>query len=802
MARLNETFSSLIDLAENPFDELASYRLSKAGLTSLADFTDTLLVMQLAAKIRDCKHSQTISYSKNVFIPLTHLCRDVCHYCTFAKTPKFIEKPFIPVDDIIATVNNAKNIGCKEVLFTLGEKPELRYKTARDALDQMGFATTIDYVAHVAEQVVEQTGLMPHLNPGTMTLEEIKKLRPYAGSMGIMLESVSDRLCEKGMPHYGSPDKAPKVRLETIRDAGIAKVPFTTGILIGIGETRLERLEALMAIRDLHDEYGHIQEVIIQNFRAKPNTIMHNAPEPDLNELLWTLSAARLILGTAISVQVPPNLSPGILSQLVDAGIDDWGGVSPVTPDFVNPEAPWPEIVTLSEQTAIAGKALVERMTLHPDYIKDYHTWLDVGLHKHVLPFVDAQGLVKEDHWLPGLSQVTPSLHVPQSASVSPDVAAILAEHQVSSELSQAAIVRLFESRGADFEAVCDYADQLRHRLSGDQVSYVINRNINYTNICYFNCKFCAFSKGKRHENLRGKPYKISLDEIERRVIEADQKGASEITLQGGIHPDYDGNTYLDICRAVKSATPDMHIHGFTPLEIWQGAETLGLSITDYLKQLKAAGLDTIPGTAAEVLSDEVRDVLCSDKINTGQWLYVMEQAHNLGIRSTSTIMFGHIEGYQHWAEHLIALRELQKKTQGFTELVPLPFVAEQSPIFYRGQSRKGPSFRESILMHAVSRIALAGFIDNIQASWVKLGVEGAKMALNAGANDLGGTLMNETITKSAGATHGQEVTADEMARIIKSIHRVPRLRNTLYETRQRHHASEKLEQISAVSIQ
>ncbi len=785
MAMTSDNKSPLIGFAENPVGDLASYRLSKGALTALAEYTDISAMINLAAQVRDSKYSQTITYSKNVFIPLTHLCRDVCHYCTFAKTPKFIQKPYIPVDEIIESVNKAKMVGCKEVLFTLGEKPELRYQTARDALDEMGFDSTIDYVAHVAEEVVKQTGLIPHLNPGTMTLEEIKKLRPFAGSMGIMLESLSERLCEKGMPHYGSPDKAPAARLATLRAAGVAKVPFTTGILIGIGETRLERLESLMAIRDIHDEYGHIQEVIIQNFKAKPDTLMHSAPEPDLNELLWTLAAARLILGAAISVQVPPNLSPGILVQLVDAGIDDWGGVSPVTPDYVNPEAPWPEILTLTEQTVLTGKVLVERMTLHPVYIRDYQTWLDPSLKKHVLPFVDADGLVKEDNWLPGLSEHAPKVHVPEAAKVSPEIEDILSHHRIGSELSSDAIIRLFQARGSDYQAVCDYADRIRQQVSGDKISYVVNRNINYTNICYFNCKFCAFSKGKQHESLRGKPYKISLEEIERRVLEADEKGASEITLQGGIHPDYDGNTYLDICKAVKSVTPHMHIHGFTPLEIWQGAETLGLSISDYLVKLKDAGLDTIPGTAAEILHDDVRDVLCSDKINTEQWLYVMEQAHNLGIRSTATIMFGHIEGYEHWASHLIALRDLQKKTNGFTELVPLPFVADQSPIFYRGQSRKGPSFRESILMHAVSRIVLSGFIDNIQASWVKLGIEGAKVALNAGANDIGGTLMNETITKSAGATHGQEVTAFEMERIIRSIHREPRLRNTVYETRE-----------------
>ncbi len=759
-----------------------STRLSRDESVALALDTDTHSLMTRAVKIRDLGFGNTITYSRKVFFPLTHLCRDVCHYCTFAQTPKKIGEPYMHVDDILRQVKDAERLGCKEALFTLGERPEFRYKTARDALESMGFETTIDYLAHVAKKILEHTSVLPHLNPGTLSLDEMLKLRKVSASMGIMVESTSDRLCEKGMPHYGSPDKIPAKRLETLRFAGIAKVPFTTGILIGIGETRQERIESLLAIRDIHDEYGHIQEIIIQNFRAKPNTKMANAPEPNADELFWTLAVARLIFGAEMSIQVPPNLSPGELSKLVNTGINDWGGVSPITPDFVNPEAPWPEITNLAQQTAIAGKHLIERMTIYPSYARQAEHWLDEKLVHEVRKQIDADGYPKEDKWAAGQTDKIPNSFTRRfPLPVSQDIQTLLAEHKVGDKLSEEQIIRLFSVKGPDFDAICQYADKLRYELVGDTITYAVNRNINYTNICYFKCKFCAFSKGKRHEELRGKPYLLGLEEIVRRSKEAFERGAQEVTLQGGIHPDYDGNTYIDICKAIKHAVPDMHIHAFSPLEIWQGATTLDLPLEDYLSQLKAAGLGSIPGTAAEILCQDIRDVLCPDKITDSQWLEVMETAHKLGIKTTSTIMFGHIEGYEHWARHLIALRDLQAKTGGFTELVPLPFVAAESPMFLRKQSRSGPSLRESILMHAVSRIVLAGTINNIQASWVKLGKEASLKALASGANDFGGTLMNETITRSAGATHGQEQTLAVMEAQIESLGRAPQLRNTLY---------------------
>ncbi|CAA0118479.1 FO synthase [BD1-7 clade bacterium] len=775
-------------IEQNLFAQLKDgARLSDEQALALAELPETRYssLLDAAAAIRDAGFSNTVTYSRKVFFPLTHLCRDVCHYCTFAQTPKFIEQPYIPVDQVVEEATEAAKLGCKEALFTLGEKPELRYSTARKALASMGFETTLEYVAHVAQQVLEKTGIIPHINAGCMTAGEIAMLRKVSGSMGIMLESASDRLCEKGMPHYGSPDKVPAKRLETLRLAGEARVPFTTGILIGIGETRCERIESLLAIRRIHEQYGHIQEIIVQNFRAKPDTLMANAPEPDLDELLWTIAVTRLIFGANMSVQAPPNLSPGVLPQIVNAGINDWGGVSPVTPDFVNPEAPWPNVTRLADETRAAGKHLIERLTLYPAYVKDYQQWLDPALHFKVIDSVDGDGLPREDDWVTGKSETIPEgfpTECRANINVSHGIAELIDKAVGGVDLSDDEIARLFSARGNDFLAVCDAADLLRKKRVGDHVSFAINRNINYTNICYFKCQFCAFSKGKHSDDLRGKPYDLAPEEIQRRTTEAWDRGASEVCMQGGIHPSYTGQSYIDICKAVKSAEPNMHIHAFSPLEIWQGAATLNTDLEPFLASLKEAGLGTLPGTAAEVLDDEVRATLCSDKINTAQWLQVMRLAHRQGIRTTATIMFGHVDQYRHWANHLINIRELQRETGGFTEFVPLPFVASESPIYRKQQSRRGPTLRECILMHAIARIVFDGLIDNIQASWVKLGEEGVKLALDAGANDLGGTLMNESITRAAGAAHGEELGVAKLEGLIASCDRKPWVRNTLYE--------------------
>jgi len=754
---------------------------------ALAEETDTAVLMARATKLRNQHFRNLVTYSRKVFIPLTHLCRDVCHYCTFAQTPKKLQSPYMSVDEVLVSVKEAKAMGCKEALFTLGERPESRYKVAREALVEMGFSSTLEYVAHVASVVMEETGVLPHINAGCMSAEEIAMLRPVSASMGIMLESASERLCEKGMPHYGSPDKDPVRRLETIRLAGEAQVPFTSGILIGIGETRRERIESLLALRELHQRYGHLQEVIIQNFRAKPDTKMAEAPEPDLEDLLWTIAVARIIFGPEMSIQAPPNLNPGVLPQLVNAGLNDWGGVSPITPDFVNPEAPWPHVEKLARESALAGRFLQERLTIYPQYALAGERWLDEGLRNPVLKLIDAEGFPRTDDWVPGQDVAPPAdvlatlQETAPDKSVSATVRDIVTKARQGTPLSESEVVRLFQVRGAEFSYICQQADRLRQEVNGDSVAYVVNRNINYTNICYFKCQFCAFSKGKLSENLRGRPYDLDHTEIARRASEAWARGASEVCMQGGIHPKYTGQTYLDILNVIREATPDMHIHAFSPLEVWQGAETLGISVKDFLAQLKAAGLRSLPGTAAEVLDDEVRARLCPDKINTQQWLEVIEAAHQVGLPTTATIMFGHVDGIEHWARHLIRIRDLQQRSGGFTELVPLPFVPMQSPIYLKGKSRKGPTFRETVLMHAVARLVLHTWIDNIQTSWVKMGEAGIAVALNAGANDLGGTLMNETITRAAGATHGQEKVPPIMDELITALNRKPRQRSTTY---------------------
>ncbi len=746
----------------------------------LPDFSRPLAeLMREAAALRDEGHGNLVSYSRKVFIPLTTLCRDVCHYCTFATTPQPGRRAYLSADEVLAIARAGAAAGCQEALFTLGDKPELRYRQAREELDALGHTSTIEYLAAMCERVRKETGLLPHANPGVMTREEIALLRGCTASQGIMLESASARLCERGGPHFGSPDKLPAARLETLRLAGELDVPFTTGILIGIGETRAERIEALLALRDLHARYGHLQELIIQNFRAKADTLMAHAPEPDDAELKWTIAVTRLIFGAAMNIQAPPNLSTRY-EELIDAGINDWGGVSPVTPDHVNPEAPWPQIEALRERTAAQGMTLVERLTIYPSYALQPNRWLDPLLVPAVLVASDASGFARADPWAPGIAGVAVS-SVPASGRVSGAVRHALAAVERGAALQEAQIVSLFEARGADFHVVCTAADELRASASGNVVRYVVTRNINYTNICAYRCSFCAFSKGKAHENLRGTPYDLPMEEIARRVQEAWARGATEVCMQGGIHPDYTGETYLAICRTVKLACPQMHVHAFSPLEVTHGARTLGLSLAEFLVELKSAGLGSLPGTAAEILDDEVRDIICPDKLRTDEWLQVMREAHKLGLRSTSTILFGHMEHPVHWARHLLRLRELQAETCGISEFVPLPFVHMEAPMYLKGRARRGPTSREAILMHAVARLVLHPHITNIQTSWVKMGVEGAARCLAAGANDMGGTLMNESISRAAGTEHGQELAPQAMRELIEGMGREAQQRTTLY---------------------
>ena len=759
-------------------------RAEALGLARIMDGPDLEDLLARAVARRDERGHGRITYSPKVFIPLTKLCRDVCHYCTFAQPPRRGERAYLNLDEVLEIARAGAAAGCREALFTLGDKPELRYAVAREELAEYGHATTISYLAEVAGIVLKETGLLPHANPGVVTEDELALLRTVAPSQGIMLETASPRLSERGQPHFGSPDKLPERRLATIEAAGRLRIPFTTGILIGIGETREERIDALLAIADLHARHGHIQEVIIQNFRAKPDTKMADRPEPSLDDHLWTIAVARLILGGEAHLQAPPNLT-GDFGRLLDAGINDWGGVSPVTVDHVNPEAPWPELERLASVTASRGLTLQPRLTVYPEYVQEGTTWIDEGVRPAVLRLADGAGLARDESWFAGITPDGPTLATLTEGIVPPasrdSLMGILERAAGGDRLTETQIVRLFEARGGEVRLVTEAADELRQATNGDEVTYVVNRNINYTNVCSYRCQFCAFSKGKLAENLRGKPYLLPLGEIVRRSHEAWARGATEVCLQGGIHPDFTGEFYLDVLRAIKAELPSIHVHAFSPLEVSQGARTLGLGLEAYLGRLRDAGLGSLPGTAAEILDDEVRAIICPDKLRTAEWAEVIESAHRVGLRTTSTIMFGHVEGYDAWARHLLVLRGIQERTGGITEFVPLPFVHLEAPLYLKGRARRGPTYRESVLMHAVSRLALHPLIGRIQASWVKLGPTGAAAALLSGANDMGGTLMNESISRAAGAAHGQELAPEEMDRIIRSVGRQPRQRTTLY---------------------
>jgi len=723
-----------------------------------------------------------VTYSRKVFIPLTHLCRDVCHYCTFAKAPRSIVSPFLTIDECVEIARQGHAAGCKEALFTLGDQPELRYPVAQRWLQERGYGSTLDYLAAAAETVFEQTGLLPHLNPGVMGEADIARLRTVSVSMGLMLETSSDRLSQKGGPHFGSPDKLPARRLDTLRAAGKLRVPVTTGLLVGIGETRDERLQSLRDLRDLHEQYGHIQELIIQNFRAKPGTRMAGADEPSLAEHVWTIAQARLMFGPAMSIQAPPNLRAGELQALIRAGVNDWGGVSPVTPDHVNPEAPWPHLDSLAQATRAADRDLVERLAIGPRFVGEGSRWLDKRMVRPVLQAADSAGLARLDQWKAGTGDTPPILPAFQAAmGVSRSVARLLDRCVQGERLTEAEVTALFSVRDNDLAAVIRAADDLRRSTVGDAITYVTNRNINYTNICLYHCTFCAFSKGGGARDARGPAYRLDLDEIARRAREAQDRRATEVCLQGGIHPHYTGATYLEIVRVVKAAAPGIHVHAFSPLEVTHGARTLGLSLFDYLTELKAVGLSSLPGTAAEILDEEVRSIICPDKVGVAEWLEVMEVAHSVGLRSTATIMYGHIEHPRHWARHLLLLRDLQSRTGGFTEFVPLPFVHMEAPMWRKGLARPGPTYREAVLMHAVARLVLHPHFVNIQTSWVKMGPEGAAHCLQAGANDLGGVLMDESITRAAGGKHGQAMDADAMALLADAIGRPLCRRTTLY---------------------
>ena len=769
---------------------------------------DQLLVE--AQKIRDHAFGTRVTYSPKVFIPLTMLCRDKCGYCTFAQPPARLENPYLTPDQVLAIAKQGARRGCHEALFTLGERPELRYDVAKQWLSDHGYDSTVHYLHEMASLVLAETGLLPHANAGALYRDELAMLRNVSPSQGMMIETLRDDLeC-----HRGAPDKIPQRRLDTLEWAGELAIPFTTGILVGIGETREDRLDALEAIAESHRRHGHVQEVIVQNFLPKPRTGMqHDAACPQ-DEYLWSIAAARLILPADIHLQAPPNLSDDF-GVLLDAGIDDWGGVSPVTADHVNPERPWPALDTLRRVTESRGRTIAPRLTVYPEFALRPERWLEPSLRFSVMDRSDAEGLARDDEgevwpekvtaadvvtdgaevvlvghrstqWYSGANNPPPQLIDPTTTSsakaeITGAIREILRGVELGHRVDEDQIVALFAARGPEVRAIAALADELRREAVGDTITWVHNRNINYTNVCTFKCKFCGFSKGPLSLNLRGTPYLLTLDDIAARAKEAWDLGATEVTLQGGIHPDFDGDYYIDVTRAVKSAVPEMHVHGFTALEVTEGAKRLGEPLFTYISRLKEAGLSSLPGTAAEILDDEVRAVLCPDKITTDEWLDCHQVAHEAGLSSNVTIMFGSIEHPRSWARHIVRTRALQEVTGGFTEFVGLPFVHMASPIYLQRKSRRGPTFRETILMHAIARIAYRGLIDNIQLSWTKIGAEGARQLLRAGCNDLGGTLMDENISRAAGANHGQHMTESSFRTLTEPLGLTLQQRTTTY---------------------
>jgi FO synthase len=779
-----------------------------------------------ASRVRDqgleaVGRERTITYSRSVFVPLTRLCADRCHYCTFATVPGRLPAAFLSEDEVLDIARKGAAAGCREVLITLGDKPEARWEAARTWLEAAGYPDTLSYVRAISIKILEETGVLPHLNPGVLTWQDFQRLKPVSASMGMMLETTATRLwAEPGGPHYGSPDKEPAVRLRVLEDAGRSNVPFTTGILLGIGETLAERVDSLFAIRHVARQYGGIQEVIVQNFRAKPDTAMRGMPDVEAAELAATVAVARLVLGPKMRIQAPPNLIAGEFELLLRAGIDDWGGVSPLTIDHVNPERPWPQLDELAKHTTAAGFELAERLPIYPEYVRRGEPWIDPRVAPHIAALADPSGLADPDVSIVGRPWQEPEVALVASGrtdlntsidtegrtedrrddfdSVYGDweelrskvvsMPGSRARGEFATALRHAetdpaglsdddALTLLSAQPGQEIEALATLADDLRRDTVGDDVTYVVTRNINFTNVCYTGCRFCAFAQRRTDSDA----YTLSLEQVGQRAVQAWEVGATEVCMQGGIHPDLPGTAYFDIAAEVRKRAPGLHIHAFSPMEVVNGASRTNLSIRDWLTAAREAGVDSLPGTAAEILDDDVRWVLTKGKLPTASWVEVVTTAHELGIRTTSTMMYGHVDNPTHWVAHLKLLRDLQARTGGFTEFVLLPFVHTNAPLYLAGIARPGPTHLENRAVHALARLLLHGRIDNIQTSWVKLGDEGVVDVLRGGVNDLGGTLMEETISRMAGSDNGSYKTIAGLEALATKAGRPAKQRTTTY---------------------
>lgn len=756
-------------------------------LHARGDDLDALL--DAAGRVRDAGlaargRAGVVTYSRKVFVPVTHLCRDRCHYCVFVDTPGGLARrgiaPYMEADEVVALAAQGAALGCREALFTLGDRPEDRWPAAREWLDARGYASTVEYLHHLGTRVLAETGLLPHMNPGVMTWGELQRLRPVSPSMGMMLETTSrDLWAVRGNVHYGSPDKDPAVRLRVLADAGRSRVPFSTGLLLGIGETYADRVQTVLAIRDVHARFGHVQETIVQNFRAKPRTAMQGAPDLGTQEYVAAVAVTRLLLGPDAVVQAPPNLTDaGELALLLRAGVDDWGGVSPLTPDHVNPERPWPHLDDLARLTAASGFTLRQRLTVHAPYVHDRERWLDPALHAHVAAHADPAGLADEQapvRGLPWRPVVLAGTAADGTGTGGPavlvdDVRRALARAEDDpAGLTDAQYATLLGADGADLEALTVLADAVRADVVGAELTYVVNRNLDAT-----------LWRGDGDE----RPDALGPAEVAALVDEAWSLGATEICAQGAVPASAGPEGYLDLARAVKAARPGVHLHAFRPAEVDDGARRTGTTRAAYAAALRDAGVDTVPGTGARILDDTLRAVLSDgQEVSVADWLDLVAAAHRAGLRSTSTLVYGHLEGPEHVVRHLRLLAALQDATGGFTELIPMPFVPGDAPPHVARLTRGGPSPRETRAVHAVARLALHGRVDHVQAAWPKLGLDGALAVLAGGADDLGGVLLDGTLRPDAGPEQGLQLTEADVARVAATLGRRVRRRSTTYGT-------------------